>query len=126
MNGQQRTIDYNKMYENMSTEQLTYYGAYFDAYQNYLSSIDAYIYDLEEVIPRTNKIYCIMDNALWASQPKAEYSVPEPWRYKVYFYLAWVLSASGLHYFRDKVVSQFVNTPHFQNYVTNQDKHTEL
>jgi len=120
MNGDQRIIDYRDMCNNMNKEQLDYYGAFMYAYQNYLSKIDAYINPPEITIPRTNKIYCQMDNALWAVQPKAEYNVPEPWRYRIYFVVAWTLSSLGLHYFRDMVVRQFVATPQFHNNIANQ------
>ncbi|XP_060844492.1 D-beta-hydroxybutyrate dehydrogenase, mitochondrial isoform X1 [Rhopalosiphum padi] len=119
MNGEQRTIDFKDMCDNMNKEQLAYYGAYMQIYQNYLSTIDAYINPPEITIPSTNKIYCLMDNALWAVQPKAEYNVPEPWRYRIYFAVAWTLSSLGLHYFKDKVVRQFVATPQFHNIAEN-------
>ncbi|KAE9523969.1 hypothetical protein AGLY_015616 [Aphis glycines] len=115
MNGEQRMIDYKDMCDNMNKEQLTYYGAYMQAYQNYLSTIDPYINPPEITIPSTNKIYCLMDSALWAVKPKAEYNVPEPWRYRIYFAIAWTLSSLGLHYFKDKVVRRFVATPQFHN-----------
>lgn len=115
MSGQQRTIAYNEMHEHMNVEQLAYYGAYIDAYQNYLSSIDAYINRPDVAIPSSNKIYSEMDNALWSTKPKSEYSVPAPWRYKIYHFSAWILSVFGLHYYKDKVVRQFVNTPKFKN-----------
>ncbi|VVC31073.1 NAD(P)-binding domain,Short-chain dehydrogenase/reductase SDR [Cinara cedri] len=115
MCGEQRAIDYIQMHKYMSKEQLAYYGLYFDAYQNYLSSIDAFINPPETTIPRTNKIYCYMDNALWAVHPKAEYNVPEPWRYRIYSALACTLSTLGLHNFKDKVVRRFVATPKFEN-----------
>jgi len=114
MNGQQRTIDYSAIRENMSKEQLTYYGSYLDEYQSYLSSIDAYISHPAKTIPSNNKIYYQMDNALWAIQPKTQYSVPQPWRYKIYFLLARTLSFFGLHNFKDKVVRRFVATPRFK------------
>lgn len=113
MCGQQRTMDFNQMHKSMSKEQLTYYGHYFDAYRNYLSTIDAYINPPETVIPSTSKIYRYMDNALWATQPKAEYNVPEPWRYRIYYVLARTLSALGLHNLKDEVVRRFVATPKF-------------
>jgi len=115
MNGQQRIIDYKQMHKHMNEEQLTYYGAYFGAYQDYLSSIDAYIKCPELTIPSHNIIYYQMDHALWATQPKAEYNVPDPWRYRIYFTLAVTLSILGLHNLRDKVVRQFVATPKFQS-----------
>lgn len=118
MCGKQRMIDYNQMHKHMSKEQLDYYGHYFDAYQNYLSSIDAYINPPETTIPSTNKIYYYMDNALWAVQPKSEYNVPEPWRYRIYFALAFSLSTLGLHNLKDKVVRRFVATPKFENNIT--------
>ncbi|XP_026817855.1 D-beta-hydroxybutyrate dehydrogenase, mitochondrial [Rhopalosiphum maidis] len=117
MNGEQRMIDFKDMCDNMNKEQLAYYGAYMQTYQNYLSTIDAYINPPEITIPSTNKIYYLMDNALWAVQPKAEYNVPEPWRYRIYFAVAWTLSSLGLHYFKDKVVRQFVATPQFHNII---------
>lgn len=119
MCSQQRIMDYNQMHKYLSKEQKAYYGPYLNAYQNYLSSIDAYIKPPETTIPSTNKIYCYMDNALWAIKPKAEYNVPEPWRYRIYFALAWTLSTLGFHNLKDKVVRQFVATPKFENYITN-------
>ncbi|XP_003247453.1 retinol dehydrogenase 7 isoform X2 [Acyrthosiphon pisum] len=115
MNGEQRMIDYKEMCNNMNKEQLAYYGAFMDTYQNYLGNIDVYISPPETTIPSTNKIYCQMDNALWAVEPKSEYNVPEPWRYRIYFAVAWTLSSLGLHYFKDKVVRKFVATPQFRN-----------
>uniref|UniRef100_A0A2H8TKC7 Corticosteroid 11-beta-dehydrogenase isozyme 2 n=2 Tax=Melanaphis sacchari TaxID=742174 RepID=A0A2H8TKC7_9HEMI len=120
MNGEQRIIDYKDMRDNMNKEQLAYYGAYMQAYQNYLSTIDAYINPPEITIPSTSKLYSLMDNALWAIQPKAEYNVPEPWRYKIYFAVAWTLSSLGLHYFKDKVVRKFVATPQFHSNIASQ------
>lgn len=124
MDSKQRNIAYNQMREHMSNEQLAYYGVYFDAYQNYLSSIDAYICNPEKTIPNTSKIYSKMDHALWAIQPSAEYNVTEPWRYRIYFTLAWTLSVVGLHFLRDKVVRRFVVTPQFQNYTESLEKNT--
>ncbi|XP_022178484.1 retinol dehydrogenase 7 [Myzus persicae] len=115
MNVEQRMIDYEDMCNNMNKEQLAYYGAFMYTYQNYLSTIDAYINPPEITIPSTNKIYCQMDNALWAVHPKAEYNVPEPWRYRIYFAVAWTLSSLGLHYLKDKVVRRFVATPQFHD-----------
>lgn len=125
MSGQQRKINYSQMRENMNNEQLMYYGTYFDAYQNYLSTIEPFINSPEITIPRTNKIYCKMDNALWAIPPKVEYSVPEPWRYRIYYSLAWTLSLLGLHYFRDRVVREFVATPNFKNYIGSQEENNK-
>lgn len=115
MNGQQRTIDYNAIRENMSNEQLTYYGSYLDEYQSYLNKIDAYISNPTKTIPSSNKIYHQMDNALWAIHPKTEYNVPQPWRYKIYFIMARTLSLFRLHNFKDEVIRQFVATPRFKN-----------
>jgi len=114
MNGQQRTIDYRHIRKHINHEQLMYYGSYMDKYENYLSSIDAYMCHPETTIPSGNKIYSQMDNALWALQPKAEYSVPEPWRYKGYSILARTLSLLGLHNIKDEVVRRFVATPKFK------------
>jgi len=114
MNGQQRKNDFNQMRKHMNSEQLAYYGSYFDKYQNYLSSIDAYISHPGKTIPSDNKIYSQMDNALWALEPKAEYNVPEPWRYKRYFILTWILSSFGLHGFKDEIIRWFVATPRFK------------
>lgn len=122
MDGKQRNIDYNQMRKHMSNEQLSYYGVYIDAYQNYLSSIDAYICHPETTIPNTSKIYSKIDHALWAIQPRTEYNVTEPWRYRIYYALAWTCSALGLHSLRDKAVRRFVVTPQFQNYVENLEK----
>ncbi|XP_060858990.1 retinol dehydrogenase 5-like [Metopolophium dirhodum] len=115
MNGERRSIDYKDMCDNMNKDQLAHYGAYMDAYQNYLSTIDAFIDPPEITIPSTNKIYCQMDNALWAIQPKTEYNLPKSWRYKIYFALAWTLSSLGLHYYKDKVVRRFVATPQYHD-----------
>lgn len=120
MSGEQRMIDYKDMRNNMNKEQLAYYGAFMCSYQNYLSNIDVYINPPETTIPSSNKIYCQMDNALWAVHPKAEYNVPEPWRYRIYFAVAWTLSSLGLHYFKDKVVRRFVATPQFHNNIESQ------
>lgn len=119
MDGQQRLIDFKQMHEHMDSEQLAYYGTYFDAYQSYLSSVDAYIQKPETSIPSNYQVYSEMDDALWAVQPKSEYCVTEPWRYRTYYTLAWILSAFGLHHVRDKVVRRFVATPQFKNYDTN-------
>jgi len=115
MNGEQRIIDYKDICDSMNKEQLAYYDAYMQAYQSYLNTIDPYINPPEITIPSTNKVYCLMDNALWAVQPKAEYNVPEPWRYRIYFAITWTLSLLGLHYFKDKAVRRFVATPQFRN-----------
>lgn len=118
MSGKQRTIDYTQIHDQMNEEQSAYYGAYIDAYQNYLSYIDAC--DPDTTIPENNKIYYEMDNALWTAQPKMEYSVSEPWRYRVYYAIASTLSTLGLHSFKDKIVRKFVATPNFQNYTKKQ------
>jgi len=81
MNDERRRIDYKDMCDNMNKDQLAHYGAYMDVYQNYLSTIDP----PEMTIPSTNKIYCQMDNALWAVQHKTEYNLPKSWRYRIYF-----------------------------------------
>lgn len=126
MSGQQRIIDYKQMREHMTGEQLAYYGDFFDTYQNYLSSIEAYIDSPEKTIPSSNKIYSQMDSALWADQPKAEYTVPEPWRYRVYYTVAWTLSVFGFHRLKDKVVRCFVATPQFKNTVKNPEEKCDV
>lgn len=124
MSGLQRKIDFNKIRENMNKEQLWYYGAYIDAYQNYLASIDQYMCCPETTIPSTNTIYHQMDKALWTINPRPEYNVPNPWRYKIYYSAALMLSTLGLYKFRDRVVRMFVNTPQFKNNTASQEKNT--
>lgn len=110
------------MRENMNEEQLSYYGAYIDAYQNYLASIDPYMCCSEVTIPSTYKIYHQMDKALWTINPRPEYNVSDPWRYKIYYFAALILSTFGLYNFRDKVVRMFVSTPRFKNNAASQGK----
>lgn len=121
MCGKQRMIDYEQIRKCMTNEQLIYYGSHIDVYQNYLSSIDTYINHPEITIPSSNQVYRLMDHALWAAQPKVEYNVTEPWRYRIYYALSWTLSAFGLHIVRDKVVRQFVATPRYKNNFDNQN-----
>jgi len=91
MNGEQRRIHYKHIYDNMNKDQLAIFSSYMNIFQNYLNTIDASINPPEITIPSTNKIYCQMDDALWAVQPKAEYNLPQPWRHKIYFSIAWII-----------------------------------
>lgn len=122
MCGNQRIIDYGQIRDNLSDEQYSYYGSHMNNYQNYLDSLDKYIDPPGSIIPYNNKIYQLMDHALWAARPRDEYNVPEPWRYKVYYVLTRILNAFGLHDIKDQVVRRFVSSPQFEYSNQNEDE----
>ncbi|XP_050437861.1 17-beta-hydroxysteroid dehydrogenase type 2-like [Adelges cooleyi] len=112
--GGRRDGYYDEMSEALTDEQREHYGQYMRAYKEYLDMVDVAVPSQDEPVPNID-LYRFMDHALWSTRPKAEYRVPEPWRYRIYSTLAHVCSALGLHGWRDQLIRRFVCTPTFNS-----------
>lgn len=108
------------MREHLSEEQLAYYSDHIKSCEHFLNSVDGYITtpDTTAIIPIGNTIYSYMDNAIWEYEPKHQYYVPDPLRYKFYFAVTSILSIFGLHYLKDKALRRFVCIPSFKSHAS--------